>query len=73
MNRKCTLKKVRLNKQGYTHLGHYYGVGEPVFWCMSDDGTIDMTLRAADRAAAKQQIRDNLIPVGSDMTFSFYN
>jgi hypothetical protein len=53
---KFTLQRVRLDSQGYAGR-HYYGVGLPLWWCMSDDGSADMHFRAADREAAKDHVR----------------
>ena len=53
-----TLQRVRLDSQGYANDGrHYYGIGLPLYWCMSDDGSADMYFRAADREAAKDHVR----------------
>lgn len=73
MKRKFTLRKIRLNQGGYNSQGHYYGTGLPLYWSQSEDG-IDMHFRAADRAAAKEHIRQVLArDLGPDDTIAFYN
>jgi len=54
---KLTLRRVRLNSGGYDPNGTYYGFGEPLYWCADGAGEIDFVLRAADRKAAKKQVR----------------
>jgi hypothetical protein len=54
---KFTLRKVRLNAQGYTSRGEYYGSGQALYWYCSDDGYHDNELRASSRDNAKAQIR----------------
>jgi hypothetical protein len=55
---KFTLRRMRLNSQGYTSGGVYYGVGMPLYWFCSDTGHEEGVLRASSRAAAKQVIRN---------------
>lgn len=71
MKRKLTLRRVRLNKGGYTSSGHYYGIGQHLYFCISDEGDIDMFLRACNRTHAKEQIRDFLS--ADPATISFHN
>jgi hypothetical protein len=53
-----TLQRVRLDSQGYANGGrHYYGIGLPLWWAMSEDGSADMHFRAPTREAAKFVIR----------------
>ena len=42
---KLTLRKVQLDNGGYDRLGTYWGHGEPLYWCASDDGEIDFCFR----------------------------
>lgn len=64
----CSLQKLRINSQGYTPEGFYYGVGQPVYWYSveyhDDRGWIDyidrVAIRANDREHAKQIIRKSL-------------
>jgi hypothetical protein len=37
--------------------GAYWGLGDPVYSALSDNGIVDMTLRARNRAAAKAEVR----------------
>jgi hypothetical protein len=59
---KVTLQHVRLNLQGYTSAGHYYGTGERLFYFFCEDAPQhawerDGFFRAADRASAKAYVR----------------
>ena len=55
---KFTLRRVRIGPNGYAvGSGHYYGVGQPVFWSMNETGTWERTFRAADRGKAKELVR----------------
>lgn len=54
---KLVLQRVRIDAGGYDPLGTYYGIGEPLYWCASEDGALDFTLRAASREAAKEAVR----------------
>jgi hypothetical protein len=63
---KWTLQRVRLNGGGYDDRGHYWGVGQPLFWYCSPCGQIDGHLRAPrryrdgrddTRGAAKDAVR----------------
>lgn len=51
------LRRVHLDRDGYDELGAYFGIGEPVWWAATDDGSLDTTFRAADRAAALAHLR----------------
>lgn len=53
---KLTLQRKPLDSGGYDQNGTYFGIGKPIYWYASDDGTIDRVLRAADRIEAKEQI-----------------
>jgi hypothetical protein len=57
MKAKFYLYRVRLNSQGYTDTGYYYGVGQPVYCFVSADGADGAVFRAASREAAKARIR----------------
>jgi len=52
------LCRVYLNRGGYDSAGAYWGVGSPLYWACSEDGTHDRYFRAADRVAAKAHIRN---------------
>jgi hypothetical protein len=69
MKIKLTLRKLRINSQGYTPEGYYYGVGEPVYWYSSDCGKYEGELRAASRDQAKHTIRTSIVRE----RVSFYN
>ena len=56
---KLVLQKVRLDSGGYDINGTYFGGGgDSVYWFANDEGTVDGTLRAASRSAAKKQVRE---------------
>lgn len=63
-----TLQRIRLNSQGYTSQGHYYGLDAPLFWACSPDGRADHYFRARNRAAAKEHVRKHF-----DAAARFYN
>lgn len=56
-NGKLTLKRTYLNSGGYDRNGTYFGIGAPLYWYASEDGSIDGMLRAQSRATAKSEIR----------------
>jgi hypothetical protein len=56
--RKITLRKVRLDSQGYDSNGTYFGTGEPLYWAADDSGDYDDTFRAANRDDAKAFVRE---------------
>jgi len=59
---KLTLRRIDLDAGGYDCNGTYFGSGpyrQYIYWYASDDGTIDCTLDAPDRASAKAQILDS--------------
>ena len=58
LNEQVWLTRVRLNRQGYTSNGSYWGVGAPLFAYESEDGSAYGYLRAADRADAKRKLRE---------------
>ncbi len=52
------LTRVRVNGQGYTPRGQYYGTGAPIFeWSIYDLDIEGSGFRARDRKAAKDKIR----------------
>lgn len=51
-----TLRRERLNQGGYTDDGVYFGVGTPLYWYESADGTDGGFIRAIDRASAKHKV-----------------
>lgn len=58
---KVTLRRVRLDPDGYDSEGAYWGISQPLYWAATDDGELDTTLRADDRDDAKAQVRE-IIP-----------
>ena len=48
-----TLRRVRINADGYDGLGTYWGLGGPLWWFASADHYIDRTVWAKDREAAR--------------------
>lgn len=57
---KVTLQRVRLDSGGYDPQGAYFGIGAPLYWAATDDGELDATFRADDRADAKAHVRELL-------------
>jgi len=58
---KTTLVRVRLNSQGYTESGYYFGNGPPLFWYVipthgENPKYIEGHIRARDREGAKQEL-----------------
>lgn len=53
---RLTLRRIRLDQGGYDPNGTYFGLGPPLYWYASDDGSIDDMLRAGTRESAKKQI-----------------
>lgn len=53
---RLTLRHIRLDQGGYDPNGTYFGLGPPLYWYASDDGSIDDMLRAGTRESAKAQI-----------------
>ncbi len=58
---KVTLQRIRLDTGGYDPQGAYWGIGQPLYWAATDDGKLDSTFRARDRAEAKEHVR-TIIP-----------
>ena len=54
-----SLRRIRLDRGGYDQGGAYWGLGQLLFWCGSDDGYIDYFFRAKDREAAKAKVRED--------------
>ena len=54
---KISLRRLRLDRGGYDSGGAYWGFPNNVYSALSECGTVDMTLRARDRAVAKATIR----------------
>ena len=50
------LQRVRLDRGGYDSGGAYWGLGQPLFHVMDQDGNSQF-LRAFDRDAAKSKLR----------------
>ena len=46
-----------LDDGGYDPQGTYFGVGEPLYWVASDDGTIDRVFRVSDDNAKAQVLK----------------
>jgi hypothetical protein len=57
---RLTLRRVPLDSGGYDSNGTYFGHGEPLYWCASDDGSIDFCVRATSREGAKQAVRKEI-------------
>jgi hypothetical protein len=70
---KFYLGRVYVNSQGYTSMGYYYGVGQPVYSFTSADGSDGACFRAANREAAKARVRARIIDGGfGHTTAEFY-
>jgi len=54
---KITLQRIRLDSGGYDPQGAYFGLGQPIYWAACAELDLDMTMRARDRADAKEQVR----------------
>ena len=53
-----SVKKQRLNSGGYDKHGVYFGVGEPLYYVMDEDGIHGDYLRASCREEAIEKARD---------------
>jgi hypothetical protein len=53
---KIELSQVRLNNQGYTSNGRYYGVGAPLYQAYNNRNHESIEFRAKDRAEAKRLV-----------------
>lgn len=57
---KLHLVRVRLDSGGYDRGGAYWGLGRPLYWATDTDAdsyTVDVFLRADNRAAAKAEVQ----------------
>lgn len=52
------LQRVRLDSGGYDAGGAYWGIGAPLYWYGSEDGSADGFIRGTTRNAAKAAIRE---------------
>ena len=50
------LRQMPLDNGGYDINGTYFGAGEPLYWCASEDESIDRMLRAPTRAKAREKV-----------------
>lgn len=50
------LEPILLDEGGYDRLGTYFGIGLPLFWYASTDGTIDAVTRATNVGLARLHI-----------------
>lgn len=55
---KVQLGKMAINRGGYDCRGAYWGIGQPLYWAADETGQIDWYFRAANRDAAKAQVRE---------------
>ena len=55
---KFTLQRIRLNQGDYTDRGCYYGIGLPLWFAASDDGSVALEFRSRDRETAKRYVRE---------------
>jgi hypothetical protein len=72
---KMLLERVRLNREGYTSSGRYYGTGAPLYRATSSVTNESLEFRAADRTAAKSKLGRVLshIGLGMDKDFNIYD
>lgn len=55
---KFSLQRIKLNSDGYTSKGTYYGVGAPLYRAKEvDSGDFDLEFRASCRAEAREIIK----------------
>jgi len=54
---KLTIERIRLDRQGYTRGGKYFGTGAPLFDVYDEDYDVFFQIRARDRDAAKRLVR----------------
>ena len=57
MAHKFSLQRVRINSGGYDEGGAYWGLGQPLYWAMNENGTIERFLRAKGRAEARAIVK----------------
>ena len=50
------LQRVYLDRGGFDPNGTYFGLGNPLYWYASEDGSIDGMLRATYRSLARAQV-----------------
>lgn len=60
MNRKYVIRRIPLDKQGYTRAGRYYGVGAPLYCAEHKETGEQVEFRAADRFQAKVKLQSIL-------------
>ena len=53
------LRRVYLDGGGYDDNGTYFGHGDPIYWYANKEGTLDGTLRARSRDAAKTTVLED--------------
>lgn len=54
---KLHVRRVRMSADGaYDSNGTYFGQGSPIYWVASDDGKIDLVLRAQNREVAQAKV-----------------
>jgi hypothetical protein len=53
---KIELSQIRLNRQGYTSNGRYYGIGAPLYQAYNTRNHESIEFRAKDRVEAKRII-----------------
>lgn len=54
---RVSLRRIRINRDGYDSGGAYWGLGAPLYCAQDPDGIIDMWFRARDRDDAKRQVK----------------
>lgn len=52
-----TLSHVQVDEQGYDINGTYFGIGAPLFWAASPNGTVDFVLRQQNWEDAALTVR----------------
>ena len=57
---KIHLRRVPLNSGGYDRGGAYWGLGQPIWHAMDQDGN-EVCFRAPSREAAKRHIRETYV------------
>lgn len=54
---KLEASRVKLNRDGYDDMGSYWGVGEPLWWVTTEDGSQSWNLRASTAHGAIARAR----------------
>lgn len=56
MTKRFTVTRIRLDRQGYTSSGRYYGTGAPLFSVLDNETEKETEVRAPDAKAAREKV-----------------